>query len=53
MNSIEEKLWNYIDGNCTPAEQQAIGLYTPCLLLTGVPATAMQPVLVCPMLNSL
>ena len=26
MNSIEEKLWNYIDGNCTPAEQQAIAL---------------------------
>ncbi|GAA4336102.1 hypothetical protein GCM10023149_44610 [Mucilaginibacter gynuensis] len=26
MNSIEEKLWNYIDGNCTPEEQQAISL---------------------------
>lgn len=26
MNSIEEKLWNYIDGTCTPAEQQAIAL---------------------------
>jgi hypothetical protein len=26
MNSIEEKLWNYIDGNCTPAEQQAIAM---------------------------
>ncbi|MEO7213184.1 hypothetical protein [Mucilaginibacter sp.] len=24
MNSIEEQLWNYIDGSCTPAEQQAI-----------------------------
>jgi hypothetical protein len=24
MNSIEEKLWNYIDGNCTPQEQLAI-----------------------------
>ncbi|RCH53800.1 hypothetical protein DJ568_16315 [Mucilaginibacter hurinus] len=24
MNSIEEKLWNYIDGNCTPEDQQAI-----------------------------
>jgi hypothetical protein len=35
MNEIEEKLWNYIDGTCTPAEQEAIarlieqdGLYT-------------------------
>lgn len=24
MNSIEEKLWNYIDGTCTPAEHAAI-----------------------------
>ena len=24
MNSIEEKLWNYIDGSCTADEQQAI-----------------------------
>jgi hypothetical protein len=24
MNSIEEKLWNYIDGTCPPAEQEAI-----------------------------
>jgi len=24
MNSIEEKLWNYIDGTCSPAEEQAI-----------------------------
>ncbi|MBL4678646.1 MAG: hypothetical protein JKY70_20990 [Mucilaginibacter sp.] len=24
MNSIEEKLWNYIDGACPPEEQQAI-----------------------------
>jgi anti-sigma factor RsiW len=24
MNSIEEKLWNYIDGTCSPEEQQAI-----------------------------
>jgi|EndMetStandDraft_4_1072995.scaffolds.fasta_scaffold05150_5 magnesium-transporting ATPase (P-type) len=24
MNTIEEKLWNYIDGACTPAEQEAI-----------------------------
>jgi hypothetical protein len=24
MNKIEEKLWNYIDGNCTPDEQKAI-----------------------------
>ncbi|QXV66482.1 hypothetical protein INP83_05210 [Mucilaginibacter sp. 21P] len=24
MNSIEEKLWNYIDGSCPPQEQQAI-----------------------------
>lgn len=24
MNTIEEKLWNYIDGTCTPAEQEAI-----------------------------
>jgi hypothetical protein len=26
MNSIEEKLWNYIDGSCTPEEEQAIAL---------------------------
>jgi hypothetical protein len=26
MNSIEEKLWNYIDGSCTPAEQKAIAM---------------------------
>jgi hypothetical protein len=26
MNSIEEKLWNYIDGACTADEQQAIAL---------------------------
>ena len=25
MNDLEEKLWNYIDGNCTPWEQEAIG----------------------------
>lgn len=24
MNTMEEKLWNYIDGSCTPAEQDAI-----------------------------
>jgi len=24
MNNIEERLWNYIDGDCTPAEQQAV-----------------------------
>jgi hypothetical protein len=24
MNTVEEKLWNYIDGSCTPEEQQAI-----------------------------
>ncbi|MEO3402704.1 hypothetical protein AAFN85_02310 [Mucilaginibacter sp. CAU 1740] len=24
MNTIEEKLWNYIDGTCTPAEQEDI-----------------------------
>jgi hypothetical protein len=24
MNTIEEKLWNYIDGTCTPVEQDAI-----------------------------
>jgi hypothetical protein len=24
MNNVEEILWNYIDGNCTPDEQQAI-----------------------------
>jgi hypothetical protein len=26
MNSIEEKLWNYIDGSCTAEEQQAIAV---------------------------
>jgi anti-sigma factor RsiW len=26
MNSIEEKLWNYIDGTCTPQEKQAIDI---------------------------
>ncbi|MFI5157285.1 MAG: hypothetical protein ACHQF4_00370 [Sphingobacteriales bacterium] len=26
MNSIEEKLWNYIDGTCSLEEQQAISL---------------------------
>ncbi len=26
MNSIEERLWNYIDGNCTADEKQAISL---------------------------
>ncbi|MBB5396781.1 hypothetical protein [Mucilaginibacter sp. AK015] len=26
MNSIEEKLWNYIDGTCAPQEQQAIAM---------------------------
>jgi anti-sigma factor RsiW len=26
MNSIEEKLWNYIDGTCSPEEQQAISI---------------------------
>ena len=26
MNTVEEKLWNYIDGSCTPAEQEAIRL---------------------------
>jgi hypothetical protein len=25
MNSMEEKLWDYIDGNCTIEEQKAIG----------------------------
>ncbi len=24
MNNMEEQLWNYIDGNCTPDEQQHI-----------------------------
>lgn len=24
MNTIEEKLWNYIDGTCTPDDQEAI-----------------------------
>ncbi|SDT51551.1 hypothetical protein SAMN05216490_3829 [Mucilaginibacter mallensis] len=26
MNSIEEKLWNYIDGSCTPEDEHAIAL---------------------------
>jgi hypothetical protein len=26
MNNIEAKLWDYIDGNCTPAEQETITL---------------------------
>jgi len=26
MNSIEEQLWNYIDGTCTPEERQAISI---------------------------
>lgn len=26
MNTIEEKLWNYIDGSCTAEDQQAIAL---------------------------
>jgi hypothetical protein len=26
MNSIEEKLWSYIDGSCTAEEQQAIAM---------------------------
>ncbi|TWR30534.1 hypothetical protein FPZ43_06235 [Mucilaginibacter pallidiroseus] len=26
MNSIEEKLWNYIDGSCTLQERQAIAM---------------------------
>ncbi|MEZ2335938.1 anti-sigma factor [Mucilaginibacter sp. RCC_168] len=26
MNTIEEKLWNYIDGTCSPAEQDAIAM---------------------------
>jgi hypothetical protein len=26
MNNTEERIWNYIDGNCTLEEQQAIGL---------------------------
>ena len=26
MNSIEERLWNYIDGNCTPDEHKAVAL---------------------------
>jgi hypothetical protein len=26
MSSIEEKLWNYIDGSCTPEEQEALSL---------------------------
>ncbi|MBC7401231.1 MAG: hypothetical protein H7289_14930, partial [Mucilaginibacter sp.] len=26
MNSIEEKLWSYIDGNCTTNERAAIDL---------------------------
>jgi len=26
MNNLEEKLWNFIDGNCTPEEQKAVRL---------------------------
>ena len=26
MNSVEEKLWNYIDGACTPEDEQAIAM---------------------------
>jgi len=26
MNSVEEKLWNYIDGSCTPEDEKAISL---------------------------
>jgi len=26
MNAIEEKLWNYIDGSCTPEEERAISI---------------------------
>ncbi|MDB5155580.1 MAG: hypothetical protein JWR50_287, partial [Mucilaginibacter sp.] len=26
MNSIEERLWDYIDGNCSAAEREAIDL---------------------------
>ncbi|WP_448701212.1 hypothetical protein ACFGVR_03710 [Mucilaginibacter sp. AW1-3] len=26
MNGIEEKIWNYIDGNCSPEEQQAMDI---------------------------
>ena len=26
MNTIEEQLWNYIDGNCTPEEQAEIAV---------------------------
>ena len=26
MSNMEEKLWNYIDGSCTPEERQAIAL---------------------------
>jgi len=26
MNSVEEKIWNYIDGNCSPDEQQAMDI---------------------------
>ncbi len=26
MNCVEEKLWNYIDGNCSPEEQQAMDI---------------------------
>lgn len=26
MSSMEEKLWNYIDGSCTPEEQKAIAM---------------------------
>lgn len=26
MNGIEEKIWDYIDGNCSPEEQQAMDI---------------------------
>jgi len=26
MSSVEEQIWNYIDGNCTPEKQQAISM---------------------------
>lgn len=26
MNSVEEKIWNYIDGNCSAEEQQAMDI---------------------------
>ncbi|GAA4091978.1 hypothetical protein [Mucilaginibacter panaciglaebae] len=30
MSSIEEKLWEYIDGTCTPAEREAIDQLITC-----------------------